>query len=55
MLENGEGAPRDLAGAAGWYARAAAQGHAPARAALGELAAEGVAEAAAALRRLNFA
>ena len=55
IYENGLGVPQDLRLAATFYARAASQGLEGAKKALLELAAAGVAEAVAAVRRLRLA
>jgi TPR repeat protein len=55
IYENGLGVPKDLRLAATFYARAATKGHDDAKKALLELAAAGVAEAVAAVRRLRLA
>ena len=55
IYDNGHGVPQDLRLAATFYARAASQGLEGAKKALLELAAEGVAEAVAAVRRLRLA
>ena len=55
LHEKGWGVPRDTHEAVRWYAKSAAQGDTDAIECLRELATDGVAEAAAALRRLRLA
>jgi len=55
LYENGWGATRDLRAASLWFERAAKQGDEAAAHALRGFVAEGVPEAAAALRRLRLA
>jgi len=55
LYANGSGVPQDLRAAVMWLERAAKQGAEPSKAALRDLAAEGVPEAAAAVRRLGLA
>ena len=54
LYEMGWGVPRDLRMAVSFFVRAAKQGAEPSKAALRDLAAQGVLEAAAALRRLGL-
>ena len=53
VYDYARGIPRDVRTAVKWYSRAAAQGLGEAQARLMQLASEGVAEAAAAVRRLR--
>jgi hypothetical protein len=55
LYANGLGVPQDDREAARWFAKSAAQGDEDSITSLRELAAEGVPEAAAALRRLRLA
>ena len=55
LFENGWGVPRDLRAAALWVAKAATRGNELAKTHLLELAAAGVPDAAAAVRRLRLA